>query len=37
MAAQAGVRAAICMSAVPTVSRSVRARIQAAGVAASEP
>ena len=37
MAAQAGVRAGICMSAVPTVIRSVRARIQAAGVTASEP
>ena len=37
IAAQAGVRAGICMSAVPTVIRSVWARIQAAGVTASEP
>ena len=33
----AGVRAAICMMAVPTATRSVRAAIQVAGVTASEP
>ena len=35
IAAQAGVRAGICMIAVPTLMRSVRASIQAAGVTAS--
>ena len=33
----AGVRAGICIMAVPTLIFSVCARIQAAGVAASEP
>jgi len=37
IAAIAGVRPAICMMAVPTWMRSVRAAIQAAGVTASEP
>ena len=37
MAVMAGVRAGICMMAVPTSIRSVRAAIQAAGTTASEP
>ena len=37
MAAQVGVRAGICMMAVPTLIRSVRASAQAAGDTASEP
>ena len=37
MAAIAGVRAGICMMAVPTLILSVCARIHAAGVIASEP
>ena len=37
MAAMAGVRAGICMMAVPTRIFVVLARIQAAGVMASEP
>jgi hypothetical protein len=37
IAAQAGVLAGICMIAVPTVIRLVRARIHAAGLTASEP
>jgi hypothetical protein len=37
MAVMAGVRAGICMIAVPTLIFSVCARIQAAGDTASEP
>ena len=37
MAAIAGVRAGICMIAVPTLILEVLARIQAAGATASEP
>ena len=37
MAAMAGVRAGICMMAVPTLIFSVCARIQVAGVTASPP
>ncbi len=37
MAVAAGVRAAICMIAVPTPIRSVRAAIHVSGVTASEP
>ena len=37
MAVMAGERAGICMIAVPTLSFSVCARIQAAGETASEP
>ena len=37
MAVMDGVRAAICMTAVPALMRVVRASIQATGVTASEP
>ena len=37
IAVMAGVRAGICMIAVPTWIRSVRAAIHVAGVTASEP
>jgi hypothetical protein len=37
IAVMAGVRPAICMIAVPTFRRVVRAAIHAAGVTASEP
>jgi hypothetical protein len=37
IAVMAGVRAGICMIAVPALIRVVRARTQAAGVTASEP
>ena len=37
MAVRVGVRPAICMMAVPTWIRSVRAATQVSGVTASEP